>query len=79
MYNLEQASETIRDSYFTHESITSEQITKEIVNYLDELVEDINNDPLYFFRDNHQFWRKLDKVALAESQRQSKQQFKTLA
>ena len=79
MYNLEQASETIRDSYFTHESITSEQITKKIVNYLDELVEEINNDPLYFFRDNHQFWRKLDKVALAKSAGQSKQQFKTVA
>jgi hypothetical protein len=78
MYNLEQASEKIRDSYFTHESITTEQITKEIVNYLDELVEEINNDPLYFFRDNYQFWRKLDKVALAE-EKQQQQQFKTVA
>ena len=78
MYNLEQASEIIRDSYFTHESITTEQIQKEIVNYLDELVEEINNDPIYFFRDNHQFWKKLDRVALAE-EKQQQQQFKTVA
>ncbi|MDJ0589866.1 MAG: hypothetical protein QNJ72_07700 [Pleurocapsa sp. MO_226.B13] len=70
MYDLNKASETIKDSYFTHESITTEQIKKELTNYLDELVEEINNDPLYFFRDNHQFWRKLDKVALAEEQQQ---------
>ena len=70
MYNLNQASEIIKDSYFTHDSITTEQIKKEIVNYLDELVEEINNDPLYFFKDNHQFWRKLDKVALKVEQQQ---------
>jgi hypothetical protein len=74
MYNFNQASEIIKDSYFTHESITTEQIQKEIVNYLDELVEEINNDPLYFFRENHQFWRKLDKVALAEEEKQQQQQ-----
>lgn len=73
MYNFNQASEIIKDSYFTHESITTEQIQKEIVNYLDELVEEINNDPLYFFRENHQFWRKLDKVALAEEEKQQQQ------
>ncbi len=77
MYDLNQASETIKDSYFTHESITVEQIKKEIINYLDDLVEEINNDPIYFFRDNHQFWKKLDKVALAEEEKQ--QQFKTVA
>ncbi len=70
MYDLNQASEIIKDSYFTHESITTEQIKKKIVNYLDELVEEINNDPLYFFKDNHQFWKKLDKVALLEEQQQ---------
>lgn len=73
MYDLNQASEIIKDSYFTHESITTEQIQKEIINYLDELVEEINNDPLYFFRENHQFWRKLDKVALAEEEKQQQQ------
>lgn len=74
MYDLNQASEIIKDSYFTYESITTEQIQKEIINYLDELVEEINNDPLYFFRENHQFWRKLDKVALAEEEKQQQQQ-----
>ena len=73
MYNFNQASEIIKDSYFTHESITIEQIQKEIINYLDELVGEINNDPLYFFRENHQFWRKLDKVCLQEEEKQQQQ------
>lgn len=68
MYNLTKASETIKDSHFTHDLITTEQIQKQLVNYLDELVEEINEDPIYFFRENYQFWRKLDKVALAEQQ-----------
>ena len=70
MHNLQKASEIIKDSYFTHESITIEQIQKELTNCLDELVEEINNDPLYFFKDNHRFWRKLDKLALANEQQQ---------
>ncbi len=78
MYNLEQAAETIKDSYFTHDAIAVEQIKKEIVNYLDELVEEINNDPIYFFKDNYQFWKKLDRVALAEEEKQQ-QQLKTVA
>ena len=74
MYDLTEASKTIKDSYFTHEAIAVEQIQKQLVNYLDELVEEINNDPLYFFRDNHQFWRKLDKVAIdSEEEQQSAQ------
>ena len=64
MYDLTKASETIKDSHFTHESITTEQIMKQITNYLDEIVEEINNDPIYFFRENYHFWRKLDKVCL---------------
>ena len=70
MYDLTKASEIIKDSYFTHESITTKQIKKQLTNYLDELVEEINNAPLYFFRENHHFWRKLDKVALTEEQQQ---------
>ena len=62
--NLEQAAQTIKESYFVNESINVEEINKELTNYLEELVEEINNDPLYFFRENHQFWKKLDKVAL---------------
>ena len=77
MYELNRAVEIIRDSYFTHESITDEQIEKEIVNYLDELVEEINNDPLYFFKDNYQFWKRLDKVCVKNEEQQ--QQFKTVA
>ena len=70
MYNLEQACQTIKDSYFTHDAIAVKQIEKEIINYLDELVEEINNDPIYFFKDNYQFWKKLDRVALTEEQQQ---------
>lgn len=70
MYDLTKASETIKDSYFTHDSITCEEITKELTNYLDDLVEEINNDPLYFFKDNHHLWKKLDKLALAKEQQQ---------
>lgn len=70
MYNLEQASEIIKDSHFEDDAITVKQIEKEIVNYLDELVEEINNDPIYFFKDNYQFWKKLDRVALTEEEKQ---------
>lgn len=66
MYDLTEASEVIKDSHFTYDSITTEQIKKELINYLDELVEEINNDPIYFFRENYHFWRKLDKVCLRE-------------
>lgn len=79
MYDLNQASEIIKDSHFTHDSITTEQIKKEIINYLDELVEEINNDPIYFFRENYRFWRKLDKVALAEEQQQQPEQLDNVA
>lgn len=72
MYDLTKASEIIKDSYFTHDAIAVEQIQKQLTDYLDELVEEINNDPLYFFRENHQFWKKLDKVALAQ-EKQSEQ------
>lgn len=73
MYDLTEASITIKNSYFSHEAIAVEQIQKQLVNYLDDLVEEINNDPLYFFRDNYQFWRKLDKVALSEEEQQPEQ------
>ena len=79
MYDLNQASEIIKDSYFTHESITIKQIKKELTNYLDELVEEINNDPLYFFKDNHQFWKKLDKACIQQEQKQKKQQQQNVA
>jgi hypothetical protein len=77
MYDLTKASETIKNSHFTHDLITTEQIKKEIINYLDELVEEINNDPLYFFRENYHFWRKLDKVCLQKDEQQ--QQLKDVA
>lgn len=77
MYDLTKASEVIKDSHFTHDSITTEQIKKQITNYLDELVEEINNDPIYFFRENYHFWRKLDKVCLQEDEQQ--QQLKDVA
>jgi hypothetical protein len=74
MYELNRAVEIIKDSYFTHESITDEQIKKEIVDYLDELVEEINNDPIYFFKDNYQFWKRLDKVCAKNEEQQQQQQ-----
>lgn len=79
MYDLTKASETIKDSYFTHEAIAVEQIKKQLTNYLDELVEEINNDPLYFFRENHHFWRKLDKVALLSEEQQQPEQLDNVA
>ena len=65
-----QASEIIKDSYFVHESITTEEIQKELNNYLDNLIEEINNDPLFFLKEEHQFWKKLDNICLQKSENQ---------
>ena len=34
-------------------------------------IEEINNDPEYFFKDNHRFWQKLDKAALEAERKQA--------
>ena len=65
-----QAAETIKDSYFTHENITTEDIEKELDNYLDNLIEEINNEPLFFLKENHQFWSKLDRICLRKAENQ---------
>ena len=65
-----QASEIIKDSYFVHESITTEEIQKELNNYLDNLIEEINNEPLFFLKEEHQFWKNLDKICLQKSENQ---------
>ncbi|MDJ0902485.1 MAG: hypothetical protein QNJ55_27140 [Xenococcus sp. MO_188.B8] len=64
-----QASEIIKDSYFTHESITTEEIQKELDNYLDNLIEEINNEPLFFLKENNQFWKKLDNICLRKAEK----------
>ena len=66
-----QAAEIIKDSYFTHENITTEDIEKELDNCLDNLIEEINNEPLFFLKENHQFWSKLHTVCLRKAENQS--------
>ena len=63
-----QAAEIIKDSYFVHESITTEEIQKELDNYLENLIEEINNEPLFFLKEEHQFWKKLDKICLRKAE-----------
>ncbi len=64
-----QASEIIKDSYFVHESITTEEIQKELDNYLENLIEEINKEPLFFLKEEHQFWKKLDKICLRKAEK----------
>ncbi len=63
-----QASEIIKDSYFVHESITVEEIQKELDNYLEILIEEINKEPLFFLKEEHQFWKNLDKISLQKEE-----------
>ena len=63
-----QASEIIKDSYFVHESITVEEIQQELDNYLENLIEEINREPLFFLKEEHQFWKNLDKICLRKAE-----------
>ena len=65
-----QAAKIIKKSRFSEDIITIDAIALIIERYLDDLIEEINNDPEYFFKDNHRFWNQLDKAALEAEQKQ---------
>ena len=62
MNNYQQAAEIIKESPFAEDNLTVDDIALLIEKYLDELIEDINNDPENFFKDNYRFWRQLDEA-----------------
>ena len=70
MNNYQKAAQIIKDSRFSEDAISEEAIALIIARYVDELIEDINNDPEDFFKDNYRFWRQLDNAAI-EVERQS--------
>lgn len=69
MNNYQRAAEIIKESRFAEEIITIDEIAFLIERYVDELIEEINNDPEDFFQDNYRFWKQLDKAAI-ETERQ---------
>jgi hypothetical protein len=68
MNNYQQAAKIIKEARFAEDPITLDAIALVIERYVDNLIEEINNDPEYFFRDNHRFWRELDKAVLEAEQ-----------
>ena len=70
MNNYQRAAQIIKDSRFSEDVISEEAIALIIARYVDEVIEDINNDPEDFFKDNYRFWRQLDNAAI-EAERQS--------
>ena len=62
MNNYQQAAEIIKESRFAEDNLTIEDIALFVEKYVDELIEEINNDPEDFFKDNYRFWRELDKA-----------------
>lgn len=63
-----QAAEIIKITKFSQDLITREAIALVIAQYIESLIEDINEYPEEFFREEHRFWRDLDKAALAAEQ-----------
>jgi lysyl-tRNA synthetase class II len=62
MFDTTQAAEILKESRFPYDNeITTESIAKVIQNYLDNLVEEALTNPEEFFKNNHRFWRDLDK------------------
>jgi hypothetical protein len=70
MNNYKRAAEIIKESRFAEDIITVDEIALLIERYVDELIEEINNDPEYFFKDNYHFWKQLNK-AVIETERKS--------
>lgn len=60
-----QAAEIIKNSKYPDDVISTKAIALVIAQYIESLIEDINEYPEEFFRENHRFWRDLDKAALA--------------
>lgn len=69
MNNYLQAAEIIKESRFSEDNITVDEIALLIERYVDELIKEINNDPEDFFRDNYRFWRDLDKAILVAEEK----------
>lgn len=65
------AAEIIKNSKYFDDEITVEAIAQIIDRHVESLIEEINEYPEEFFRENHRFWRDLDKAALAAEQRQA--------
>lgn len=59
------AAEIIKNSKYSDDGITAEEIAQIIERHMESLIEDINEYPEEFFRENHRFWRDLDKAVLA--------------
>lgn len=70
MNNYQRAAQIIKDSKFLEDAISEDVIALIIARYVDELIEEINNNPEDFFKDNYRFWRQLDDAAI-EVERQS--------
>lgn len=70
MNNYQRAAQIIKDSKFLEDAISEDVIALIIARYVDELIEEINNNPEDFFKDNYRFWRQLDDAAM-EVERQS--------
>ena len=64
MKDYQRAAQIIKDSRFSEDAISEEAIALIIARYVDEVIEDINNDPEDFFKDNYRFWRQLDNAAI---------------
>ena len=65
------AAEIIKNSKYSDDEITAEAIAQIIDRHVESLIEEINEYPEEFFRENHRFWRALDKAALAAEKRQA--------
>ncbi len=70
MNNYQQAAQIIKESRLAEDVISPQAIALVIERYVDELIEEINNDPEGFFRDNYRFWRELDKAVLEAERKQ---------
>lgn len=66
-----QAAEIIKNSKYLDDVITAEAIARVIAQYVESMIEEINEYPEEFFRENHRFWRDLDKSASAAERQQA--------
>ncbi len=71
MNNYQQAAEIIKNSKFSEDVINTEAIALVISRYVEEMIEEINEYPEEFFKDNYKFWRELDKAALKAERKQT--------
>lgn len=55
------AIEEIKANRYEFDDISDEEIEQAIENYIEELKDQINADPMGFFANNYRFWNSLDK------------------